>query len=172
MLGNEVAVVRAAVRQDVLDKVVAELVASDVDERHARTVGTSLADAVQVPVEELVPANLQALLNDLGGILVHTVLRGEAQDVVDGTSAVSRGAVLADVLDAPVAELAMGDNIDAGKDLVDAGALTSVRSKLTQKESVHTLSSSRQFSKMFWTTRLPVSPRATSCHMPRRASLT
>lgn len=35
-----------------------------------------------------------------------------------------------------------------------------------------TFSSSTQFSNMFWTTRLPVSPRATSCHIPLSASLT
>lgn len=31
--------------------------------------------------------------------------------------------MFADVLDAPVAELAVGDDIDAGKDLVDARTL-------------------------------------------------
>jgi hypothetical protein len=43
--------------------------------------------------------------------------------VVNGTGAVSWGAVLADVLDAPVAELAVGYDVDAGEDLFDAGSL-------------------------------------------------
>lgn len=43
--------------------------------------------------------------------------------MVDGAAAVSRGAMLADVLNAPVAELAMGDNVNVGEDLLNAGAL-------------------------------------------------
>ncbi len=43
--------------------------------------------------------------------------------MVYSTTAVSRGAVLANVLDAPVAELAVGHDIDVGKDLLDARAL-------------------------------------------------
>ena len=51
--------------------------------------------------------------------------------MVDGTVAISRGSVLADVLDAPVAELTMRDYVDAGKNLVDAGALGNMVSCLT-----------------------------------------
>lgn len=43
--------------------------------------------------------------------------------MVDGTAAVGRRAMLADMLDAPVAELAMGDNVDVGKDLFNARTL-------------------------------------------------
>lgn len=43
--------------------------------------------------------------------------------MVDGTAAVLRSAVLTDVLDAPVAKLAMGDNVNVGKDLLNAGTL-------------------------------------------------
>jgi hypothetical protein len=63
------------------------------------------------------------LLSIRGGILIHTVLRCKAEDVVDGTAAISRGTMLADVLNAPVAELAMGNHIDASEDFVDAGTL-------------------------------------------------
>jgi hypothetical protein len=43
--------------------------------------------------------------------------------MVDGTAAILRSTMLADVLDAPVAKLAMGDNVNVGKDLLNAGAL-------------------------------------------------
>ncbi len=55
--------------------------------------------------------------------MIHAVLGSVTQDMVDRPATVCRGAVFADVLDAPVAELAMGDNVDAGQDFVDAGAL-------------------------------------------------
>lgn len=95
--------------------------------------------------------------------------------MVDGTAAVGRGAVLANVLDAPVAKLPVSNNVDVGEDFLDAGSLQIDElafDSLCNLSRERTLSSSRQFSKMFWTTKLPVSPRATSCHIPRRASLT
>lgn len=93
-----------------------------VDQRHAGTVSASLADTIKVTVKELNAADLQALLNHLGCELIHAVLGCEAEDVIDGTSAVWRRAVLADMLDAPIAELAMGDDINAGKDFIDTWA--------------------------------------------------
>ena len=66
---NDLATLRVGVGKDVLNKVVAELVSRDVDERHTRAVWTSLAHAVKVTVEEVVSADLQALLNNLGGEL-------------------------------------------------------------------------------------------------------
>jgi hypothetical protein len=46
--------------------------------------------------------------------------------VVNGSAAVGRSTVLADVLNAPVAELAVGDDVDVLKNLLNAGALLSV----------------------------------------------
>jgi hypothetical protein len=43
--------------------------------------------------------------------------------MVDSTVTISRSAVLADVLDAPVAELSVGDDINTGENFVDTGAL-------------------------------------------------
>lgn len=111
------------VGQDVLDQVVAVLVAGDVDQRDARTVRTAFADAVQVAREELRSSDLEALLNDLGRELIHAVLGRVADDVVDGTAAIGGSAMLADVLDAPVAELTMGDDVDVCQDLLNAGTL-------------------------------------------------
>lgn len=114
MSSHHVAILGVGVRQDVLDEIVAELVTSNVDERHTWALRTSLADAIQVLLKEIVTANLEALLNDLGRILIHAILGGKAEDVVDGTSPVHWYAVLTDVLDAPIAELAMRDNINVG----------------------------------------------------------
>jgi hypothetical protein len=87
--------------------------------------------------------------------------------------------MFADVLDAPVAKLPVSDDVDAGEHLIDArtlaGSVSTPRSTMPRPGGGRrrlTLSSSKQFSKMFCTTKLPVSPKATSCHMPRRASLT
>lgn len=46
--------------------------------------------------------------------------------MINGAAAVGRGSMLADVLDAPVAELTVGDDIDASKDFVDARTLSHV----------------------------------------------
>ena len=111
------------VRQDVLDEVVSVLVAGNVDQGDARAVNSALADAVEVAAKKLRTSNLETLLNDLGGELIHAVLGSKADDMVDGAAAVSRGAMLANVLNAPVAELAVGDNVNVGEDLLNAGAL-------------------------------------------------
>jgi hypothetical protein len=43
--------------------------------------------------------------------------------MVDSATAVSRSAMLADVLDAPVSELAMSNDVDTSKDFFNARAL-------------------------------------------------
>jgi len=43
--------------------------------------------------------------------------------VVDCTATVSGQPMFANMLNAPVAKLSMGDEVDASKDLIDAGAL-------------------------------------------------
>ena len=137
---DSLAMLRTSIGQDVLDEVISKLVASNwkdisigqweprersltVNQWHARTVRATLADALQIPVQKLGVTNLKTLLNDLGGVLIHAVLGGEAEDVVDGTTAVGGSTMLTDVLDAPVTELAVGDDIDAGKDFIDTRTL-------------------------------------------------
>jgi len=127
---DNLATLGIGVGEDVLNEVVAELVASNVDKWHARTIRTSLADDVEVAVKEVGAANFKALLDDLGSELIHAVLCSVAQDVVDSTVAVRKSTVLTDVLDAPVAKLAVGDDIDASKDLVDARTLVLVETVL------------------------------------------
>lgn len=43
--------------------------------------------------------------------------------MVDGTAAIGRGTLLADVLDAPVTELTVSDDIDTSENFIDAGTL-------------------------------------------------
>jgi len=85
-----------------------------VDQGHAR-IGRRRArgDSLEIALEELVATNLEKLFNDLGRILIHTVLSGLGQDGVDGGHRVVRIAVLTDMLYAPVAKLALGDLINS-----------------------------------------------------------
>jgi len=121
--GDDLATLSISMAENVLDQVVSELVAGDIDERHARAVSASLADTVKVTVKELGATDLEAFLDNLAGKLVHAVLGSKTEDVVDSVVTVRDGAVLADVLDAPVAELTVSDDINAGKNLVDTGTL-------------------------------------------------
>ena len=128
--GDELATLGIGVGEDVLYKVVAKLVTGDVDKRHARAIRTSLTYDVEVAIEEVRTTDLEALFNDLGSKLIHAVLGGVAEDMVNGTIAVAKSAMLADVLDAPVAELTVSDNVNAGEDLVDARALVFINAVL------------------------------------------
>ena len=140
---DNLAMLSAAVGQDVLNEVVSKLIAGDyphvsiairslcdalltIDQGHAGTIRAAFADALQVPVQEVGVTNLQTLLNHLRSILIHAVLGSESKDVVDGTAAISGSAMLADVLDAPVAKLAVSNNIDTSENFVNAGTLGQV----------------------------------------------
>lgn len=123
VLSNNLTMLRIGVCEDVLDKIVAVLVTGDVDQRNARTVETTLTDTIEVATEEVNTTNLEALLNNLGCKLIHAVLGSIADDMVNGSAAISWGTMLADVLDAPVAKLAMGNDVNALQDFLNAGAL-------------------------------------------------
>jgi len=102
------------------------LIPSNVDERHTRTVSTTLTDFFKVSIEELGARNFETLFDNLRGELVGTVLCCIAKDVFDSTGLVRTCTVLADMLDTPIAELAVRNNIDAAKDFVDAGTLENI----------------------------------------------
>jgi hypothetical protein len=123
MLSNNLTMLRVGVSENVLNEIVAVLVTGDVDQRNARTIKTTLTDTIKVAAEEINTTNLKALLNDLRCKLVHAVLRCIADDVVNGSAAISWGTVLADVLNAPIAKLAMSNDINACQDFLDARAL-------------------------------------------------
>jgi len=110
-------------RENPLDEVVAILIASNVNERDAGPIDTAFGNSIQVATEKFVSSNLQALLNHLGSELIRAVLSSIANDVINCSAAISRGSMLTDVLDAPVAELAVGNNVDVCQNLFDAGTL-------------------------------------------------
>lgn len=120
---NHVSVLGVGMGQDVLNEIVAVLVAGNVDQGNARTVETTLADSVKVAAKKLGASDLEAFLNDLGSELIHGILRSVSNDMVNGTAAVRRSTMFANVLDAPVPKLAVRDDVDVGKDFLDAWAL-------------------------------------------------
>ena len=117
------ALVSMGIHQDPLDQVVPVLISSNVDERDAGTIWTSSGDDTQILIQELVAANLQAFLNNLGRELINAVVVRVVEDVVDNAALVWRRTVLAEVLDTPVAELTMRNEINVGDDLFDGRAL-------------------------------------------------
>lgn len=125
--GDNLPVLWVGVGQDVLNQVVSVLVASNVDEWNAWTIWATFAYTVKVAAEKLNTTNLETLLDDLGSELIHAVLGSVSDDMVDGAAAIGWSAVLADVLDAPVSKLAVRDDVDAAKDLLDTWALYDVR---------------------------------------------
>jgi hypothetical protein len=91
VLSHNLTVLGVGVRENVLDEIVAVLVAGDVDQWDARTIETAFTDSIKIAAEEVNTANLEALLNDLGCKLVHAILRSIADDMVNGSAAVSWG---------------------------------------------------------------------------------
>lgn len=123
MAGDNLPMLWVGVGQDVLDQIVTVLVAGNVDEGNARAVWTALADAIQIATEKLHSTNFETLLNYLGCKLVHAVLRGVSDDMIDGAAAISWSTMLTDVLNTPVSELTVGDDVDAAKDFLNAWTL-------------------------------------------------
>lgn len=120
---DHVSVLGIGVGQDVLNEVIAILVAGNVDQRNAWTVETTLADSVKISAKKLRASDLEAFLNDLGRELIHGVLRSIPNDMVNGTAAVRRGTMFANMLDAPVAKLAVRHDVDVGEDFLNTWAL-------------------------------------------------
>lgn len=141
LIGHQLAVFLIRVGQDVLNEVVAVLITSNclvivriarlyyapmlliVDEGHARATGTCLAHSGKVTIEKIGTTNFQAFLHDLGSKLIGTVLGSKVENMLSGTVLVLRSTVFADVLDTPVSELPVGDDVDADEDLINARAL-------------------------------------------------
>lgn len=83
----------------------------------------SSGDDSEVAIEELNATNLEALLDDLGSKLIDAVAVGVDQDVIDDTTFVGWRAMLAEMLDAPVTELTMSNEINAGDHFFDCRTL-------------------------------------------------
>lgn len=121
--GNYLPVLRRGVVENPLNQIVAVLVAGNVNEGDPGAVSTTLTNSIEVTSKEISTTNLKTLLHNLRGKLVSAVFGSITNDMVNSTAAVRRGAVLADMLDAPVSELSMCHNIDIGKDFFNARAL-------------------------------------------------
>jgi hypothetical protein len=71
--GNLLSLMMVGVHQDPLDEVIAVLVASNVDEWDAWTIGMRSGDDSEITFQEFRSTDLQALLDHLGGELVNAV---------------------------------------------------------------------------------------------------
>jgi hypothetical protein len=121
--GDLLSLVVVGIHQNPLYQIVAVLVTGNINQRNARTIWVCGSDDAKVVLEELNTANLQTFLYNLGGKLIDAVAIGIAKDVVDDSAFVWRGAVLAEMLDTPVSELPVGDEVDVCDDFFDGGAL-------------------------------------------------
>lgn len=80
-----------------------------VDQWHPRSISATSAHMVEVPVQELGATDFQTFLNNLRGKLIHAVIHSMVEDMLNRTALVMGSAMLANVLDAPVAKLAMSE---------------------------------------------------------------
>ena len=113
-----------------LDRVVSNCQATElkadaltIDQGHARAVRTAGANPREIAIKKLSAANFKAFFDDLGSKLVHAIVASPQEDMLDGTILVMRSSVLTDVLDAPITELAMGEEIDFCKNFLNGRAL-------------------------------------------------
>lgn len=122
---NDFAVLRRGVVEDPLDEIVSILIASNVDQRNTGTITASLADSVKIAAQKFGTANLEALLDNLGGKLVSAILSSITDNMINSPATIRRSSMFADMLDAPISELAVSDNVNVGENLFNAGALNS-----------------------------------------------
>ena len=94
-----------------------------VNQRHAWTILASLADPLKIAIKELITTDLETFFNHLGSILVRAILGSKSKNVVNCPATIRRRSMLTDVLNAPIAELSVGDDIDASEYFIDAGTL-------------------------------------------------
>ena len=94
-----------------------------VNEWNARTFGMGSRDNGEIAFHELCTTNLEAFLDNFGSELVNTIVVGVVEDMVNNAALVGRRTMFTQVLDAPVAELTMGDEIDVSNDFLNRRAL-------------------------------------------------
>ena len=80
-------------------------------------------DNTKVTVHKFDTTDLEALLHDLGSKLVDAVAVSIGENVVDDAALVRWRTMFAQVLDTPISELAMGNEIDACNDFFNGRAL-------------------------------------------------
>lgn len=123
MCCNNLSVLWVGMGEYVLDQVVPILIARNIDQRDPWTIKTSFADAIKIAAEKFGTANFKTFLDNLRGKLIHRVLRGIPDDMVDGSASICRSTMLTDVLNTPVAKLTVGNNINVGQDFFNARTL-------------------------------------------------
>lgn len=121
--GDNLPVLGVGVSKNVLNEIVAVLVAGNVNEWDTGTVVAAFANTIKISTKKLHSTNLEAFLDNLGGELIHAILRCIANDMVNSTATINRCSMLADVLDAPISKLAVSNNVDASKNFFNARAL-------------------------------------------------
>lgn len=97
--------------------------------RDSRAIRAAFANTVEITSKKLGTANLKTLFDNLRGKLVHAILRGISNDMINCAATVGWHSVLTDVLDAPITELAARHYINAREDLVDTRTLHLLVSK-------------------------------------------
>lgn len=120
---HDLAVLRGSIIENPLNEVVSILVAGNVDQGDSSAIPASFADTIQVSTKEVCPSNLETLFDHFGRKLIGAVLGCISDDMVDGAASVGGSTMLANVLDAPVAELAVGHNVNVGQNLFNTGPL-------------------------------------------------
>src|SRR6266480_4593583 len=77
---DDLAVLGAGVGENPLYEIIPKLIAGNINERDAGTIRATLADTVEIAVKKFISSDLETLFNNLGCILVGTVLGGETKD--------------------------------------------------------------------------------------------
>jgi hypothetical protein len=83
----------------------------------------SSGNDTEVTIHEFNTTDLKAFLHNLGSKLVDAVIVGILDNVVDDAALVGWGTVLTQMLDTPVTELTMSDEVDACNDFLNRGSL-------------------------------------------------
>jgi uncharacterized metal-binding protein len=123
MGSNYLSVLRSRIIQDPLYKIVAILVAGNINQWDACPVVAPLANPIQVTAKEIRSSNFEALFNNLGRELIRRIFGSKSNHMVNCSASIGRPTVLANVLDAPVAKLAVRDDVNVGQDLFDTRTL-------------------------------------------------
>ena len=83
----------------------------------------SCCDDCKISLHEFGTANLETLLHNLGSELVDAVAVSIGKNVIDDAALVRRRTMLAQMLNTPVAELAVGNEVNTGNDFFNGRAL-------------------------------------------------
>lgn len=120
---HHLAMLRSGVVKNPLNKVVAVLIARNVNQGDSSAVTTTFADAIEVAPEKLGSSNLETFLNDFGCKLIGTVLSCVPNDMIDSAASVRRSAMFTNMLNAPVSKLTVRHNVNVGKYFFNARSL-------------------------------------------------